>query len=87
MNKRDFTNDHVTYGFYDAFVLDVFPKLVSKRGGTKLTIKGFGFVDSGKNEIRLDKNLLWVTTYVHCTYMYACGRSLFQSIQYTSTYE
>ena len=51
MNKRDFTNDHVTYGFYDAFVLDVLPKLVSKKGGTKLTIKGFGFVDSGKNEI------------------------------------
>lgn len=51
MNKRDFTNDHVTYGFYDAFVLDVLPKLISKKGGTKLTIKGFGFVDSGKNEI------------------------------------
>ena len=47
MNGRDFTNDHVTYGFYDAFVLDVQPKLISKRGGTKMNIKGFGFVDSG----------------------------------------
>jgi hypothetical protein len=50
-NKRDFTNDHITYGFYDAFVLDVQPRLVSKRGGTKLTIRGFGFVNSGKDEI------------------------------------
>lgn len=52
MNKRDFTNDHVTYGFYDAFVLDVQPKLISKRGGTKLTIKGFGFVNSGTGELQ-----------------------------------
>jgi len=51
MNKKDFTNDHVTYGFYDAFILDVEPRLVSKRGGTKLTVKGFGFVDSGSSEI------------------------------------
>jgi len=52
MNKRDFTNDRVTYGFYDAFVLDIQPRLVSKNGGTKLTIKGFGFVNSGNSEIK-----------------------------------
>ena len=51
MNGKDFTNDKVSYGFYDAFVLDVQPRLISKRGGTKMTIKGFGFVDSGNSEI------------------------------------
>ena len=52
MNGRDFTNDKVTYGFYDAFILDVQPRLISKRGGTKMTIKGFGFVNSGTSEIQ-----------------------------------
>lgn len=51
MNGRDYTNDKVTYGFYDAFVLDVAPRLISKRGGTKLHIMGFGFVDSGSSQI------------------------------------
>lgn len=51
INGRDFTNDHVTYGYYDAFVLDVQPRLISKRGGTKMTVKGFGFVNSGGSEI------------------------------------
>ena len=51
MNGRDYTNDKVTYGFYDAFVLDVQPHLISKKGGTKMTIKGFGFVNSGSSEI------------------------------------
>jgi hypothetical protein len=48
---RDFTNDKVTYGFYDAFVIDVAPRLISKKGGTKLSVKGFGFVDSGASEV------------------------------------
>ena len=51
MNGKDYTNDRVTYGFYDAFVLDVQPRLISKRGGTKLNILGFGFVNSGSSEI------------------------------------
>ena len=51
MNGRDFTNDKVTYGFYDAFVIDVTPRLISKKGGTNMHVKGFGFVDSGAAEI------------------------------------
>ena len=51
MNGKDYTNDRVTYGFYDAFVLDVAPRLISKHGGTKLKIRGFGFVNSGSSEI------------------------------------
>lgn len=52
MNGIDYTNDRVTYGFFDAFVLDVRPKLISKRGGTKLSVKGFGFVNSGTSELK-----------------------------------
>jgi hypothetical protein len=46
MNGDDFTNDHVPYGFYDAYVIDVKPKLIPDQGGTKLTVKGFGFVNT-----------------------------------------
>jgi hypothetical protein len=46
MNGRDYTNDHVTYGFFDAFVLSVNPRLIVREGGTKLTVRGFGFVNS-----------------------------------------
>lgn len=34
MNGFDYTNDMVTYGFFDAFVLSVHPRLIVKRGGT-----------------------------------------------------
>ena len=51
MNGDDYTNDMVTYGFYDAFVLNVSPRLIARKGGTKLTVKGFGFVNSGSSEI------------------------------------
>ena len=52
MNGKDYTNDHVTYGFYDAFVLDVTPRLISRRGGTRLSVIGFGFVNSGSSDQR-----------------------------------
>ena len=51
MNGRDFTNDHVTYGFFDAFVLSVNPRLIVQKGGTKLHIRGFGFVNSTSDEL------------------------------------
>ena len=46
MNGHDYTNDNVTYGYFDAYVIDVVPKLIPKEGGTKLTVKGFGFVNT-----------------------------------------
>ena len=46
MNGNDYTNDHITYGYFDAYVIDVIPKLIPIQGGTNLTMKGFGFVDS-----------------------------------------
>ena len=48
MNGADYSNDKKTFGFYDPFVLDVFPKLISKTGSTKITVNGFGFVDTSK---------------------------------------
>ena len=52
MNGKDYTNDHVTYGFFDAFVLSVNPRLVVKRGYTKLTVRGFGFVNSEASQLK-----------------------------------
>lgn len=46
MNGDDYTNDHISFGFYDAYVIDVVPKLIPKEGGTNLTVKGFGFVNT-----------------------------------------
>lgn len=52
MNGRDFTNDHATYGFFDAFLLDVHPRLIVKKGGTRLRFKGFGFVNSESGQLK-----------------------------------
>ena len=46
MNGNDYTNDRITYGYFDAYVIDVNPKLIPIQGGTNLTMTGFGFVDS-----------------------------------------
>ena len=46
LNGKDYTNDNQTYGFFDPYVLDVQPRLLSRDGSTKITISGFGFVDS-----------------------------------------
>jgi len=48
MNGEDFSNDGIEFGFYDPFVLNVTPKLISKSGSTKVTVNGFGFVDTAK---------------------------------------
>lgn len=51
LNDQDFTNDNVTYGFFDPFLLDVTPRLIPARGGTRLTLHGFGFVNSEADQI------------------------------------
>ena len=74
MNGRDFTNDKVTYGFYDAYVLDVQPKLISKKGGTLLSVKGFGFVDSGASET-YSKFSSKLSGELHCSEQSPCTQS------------
>ena len=49
MNGEDYSNDGKTFGFYDPFVLNVSPKLISKKGTTKINVNGFGFVDTSSN--------------------------------------
>ena len=46
MNGKDYSNSKKEFGFYDPFVVDVNPKLISKSGKTKITVSGLGFVDT-----------------------------------------
>jgi hypothetical protein len=48
INGESYTNDNKTYGYFDPFVLDAYPKLLATDGSTKVQIKGIGFVDSGQ---------------------------------------
>jgi hypothetical protein len=48
LNGADYTHDSKTYGFYDPYVIDVQPRLISADGSTVVTIRGIGFVDSGE---------------------------------------
>jgi hypothetical protein len=44
LNEQDYTNDGKTYGYFDPYVLNAYPRLISVEGTTKVRIKGFGFV-------------------------------------------
>lgn len=46
LNGQDYTNDYKTYGFFDPYVLNAEPRLISIEGTTVVRIKGFGFVNS-----------------------------------------
>jgi len=46
-NGQDFTHDNLTYGFFDPYVLDVKPRLISTKGTTRVRLYGFGFVNAG----------------------------------------
>jgi hypothetical protein len=48
INGESYTSDNHTYGFFDPFVLDAVPRLISTDGTTKVAVKGLGFVDSGE---------------------------------------
>lgn len=45
-NEQDYTNDGKRYGYFDPYVLNAEPRLISVEGTTKVHIKGFGFVNS-----------------------------------------
>jgi hypothetical protein len=44
LNGLDYSNEKVTFGYIDPFVLQVEPRLISARGTTKVSLKGYGFV-------------------------------------------
>lgn len=50
LNGEDYTNDGHKYGFFDPYVLNAEPRLISVEGTTKVLIKGFGFVNSSSSK-------------------------------------
>ncbi len=45
----DWTNNGLTYSFYDPYIIKVTPQMISSKGGTKVSLEGFGFANSGEN--------------------------------------
>ena len=43
-NGLDYTNDGITYGFTDPYILGVSPRMISAAGTTMITLSGYGFV-------------------------------------------
>ena len=46
LNGQDFTDDGFQYGFYDPFVYNVNPKMISKKGNSYIRIIGHGFINT-----------------------------------------
>ena len=51
LNGYDYSNDNITFGFYDPYVIDASPRLISTSGTTRVTVKGIGFVNSGETKV------------------------------------
>ena len=51
-NGLDYTNDNMTFGYYDPYVIDVEPRLLATDGTTDITVKGLGFVNSGETKVK-----------------------------------
>ena len=52
LNGFDYSNDNITFGFYDPYVIDAQPRLIATDGSTRVTVKGLGFVNSGETKVR-----------------------------------
>lgn len=51
LNGFDYSNDNITFGFYDPYVIDASPRLIATDGSTRVTVKGLGFVDSHETKV------------------------------------
>lgn len=67
LNGQDYTYDNLTYGYYDPYIIDVEPRLIHVDGTTKVTIRGFGFVDSGELKALYDNTTSEITCEGSCT--------------------
>ena len=47
LNGIDYTHDRINFTYYDAFIVDLKPRIVSKGGTTKVHALGFGYADTG----------------------------------------
>lgn len=52
LNGFDYSNDNITFGFYDPYVLDASPRLIATDGSTRVSVKGLGFVNSGETKTK-----------------------------------
>jgi len=52
LNGFDFTNDNITYTFYDAFVLSLDPPIVPVEGGTHVSVIGYGFAKTDQLKVK-----------------------------------
>lgn len=43
-NGVDYTSSDLTYGYFDPFVIKVMPELMPSEKASKITVKGFGFI-------------------------------------------
>jgi O-glycosyl hydrolase len=50
LNGKYYTNDGKNYGYFDPYVLNAEPRLISVEGTTIVRIKGFGFVNSSQTQ-------------------------------------
>jgi hypothetical protein len=50
LNDVDYSHDNKTFGYFDPYIIDAYPRLLYVDGSTKVTIKGLGFVDSGETK-------------------------------------
>jgi hypothetical protein len=56
-NGRFFTNNGLTFTFYEPYVIKVTPQMISSKGNTQIRITGFGFADTGDNlKVRFGSN-------------------------------
>jgi hypothetical protein len=51
-NGQDFSTSVITYGYFDPYLIKVSPTLIEMKGGTNVTLSGFGFVFSDPAEIK-----------------------------------
>jgi len=54
-NGEDFTNDKVSYGFFDPFLINVSPRLIVAGGSdrSQLKLSGFGFVNTTDGAVKV----------------------------------
>ena len=51
LNGIDYTHNEKKYSYYDAFVLDIAPHIGKPGGGTPISVKGYGFADTGPTQL------------------------------------
>lgn len=67
VNGESYTNNNHTFGYFDPFVIDAYPKLLAVDGSTIVEVKGLGFVDSGQCKVGFDNRTSTLTCSGACS--------------------